>query len=836
MRFFSDPNYKVFRIKYNSKEPIDKWKDPDKWKNYQGCDYEEGYNYALYLAGSNLVALDYDPRNETDETKKTLDSIRPFLEATYSHKTAGGGDHYIFKVDPKTAYPFKGKLCDGVDIKYNGYIVIPPSSINGKNYEEDLFGVNHIIDLPFELEEKMCAKAPENIGAKQIDITPYRDKKFKYKELSEAILKYANNNVLDYDTWLRLGAGFHSIFDGSEEGFEFFKTISKNKNFKDSDEDIEKKWNSFSNNHGRKIGLGGLISILKDMKINIDDYIDPNWIFQFTEEDIQLKEDKEKEQANRILELVQEKKKNDLLEKEKKNLTQITDSLLKKDHIEDTDILKVTKELTRLKLSPTELKAIEELVAEISIKYFRQFVVYVKSSKCYGVLENLGTPREEFYLYSYAQFKERFLAYHIKSKTGKKIFLTDYYNESDKRKTCMEVVYAPSTNQKDFIAVFPRGSVSIEPTAKDYDPKVIQPFINLVKHNICAIPFDESRIDEEELEAKKNLMKYIFWYMAHTLRRPEEAQSVVLALWGDQGTGKNMFTSIFGRLFINPMMATNVTFNNLEGNYTDYLAKRLLCVFNEFPPKLEGRVWSRLKAHTGTEDFMTMNPKGEKQYNAMIRARFITTSNLYPSFGETSDNRRIIRIQTEKNITDFSQIAKLRYDDNFLHNVAKFLNTIDLNEFNSSVIPKETIMTEEEIETESDLKKEQTRDTEIMHEVFLDLLTIEEAPYIIRRKKADGKIVKYVYLGELFKCVQTKYKELVGKKSLEYQTSKQFLSKMIRFYPSTQHKKPMALKNPFNVHGQTIKLYDYDDFIKYFLGSNSVYEDEKELDSVEEDI
>ena len=828
MKFFNDPNFKVFKIKCNSKEPIDKWKDPDKWKNYQGCSYEEGCNYALYLSASNLVALDYDPRNETDETKKTLDSIRPFLEATYSHKTAGGGDHYIFKVDPNIAYPFKGKLCDGVDIKYNGYIVIPPSSIDGKNYESDLFGTNYIIDLPPELEEMMCAKFPEKIEPKQIDITPYRDKKFKYEELSEAILEYANNNVLDYDTWLRLGAGFHSIFDGDDRGFELFKIISKNKNFKDSDEDIKKKWDSFSGNHGRKIGLGGLISILKDMKIDIDDYQDPNWVFNFTEKDMRVIENKNKEETNKMLEVIKNK--------DKKDLNQIFNKVLQKSHIEDKEFLGIIKEINNLKIPFKGIKAIEEILRNLAVKFFSQFAVYVKSSKCYAVLENLGTPREEFYLYSYFQFKERFLAYHIKSGEGREIFLTDYYNKSDKRKACMEVVYAPSTNQKDFIAIFPRGSVSIEPIAKDYDPKVIQPFINLVKHNICAIPFDESKIDEEELEAKKNLMKYIFWYMAHTLRRPEEAQSVVLALWGDQGTGKNMFTGIFGRLFINPMMATNVTFNNLEGNYTDYLAKRLLCVFNEFPPKLEGRVWSRLKAHTGTEDFMTMNPKGEKQYNAMIRARFITTSNIYPSFGETSDNRRIIRIQTEKNIKDFTEIARLRYDDNFIHNVAKFLNTIDLDEFSSSVIPKDKIMTEEEIETESDLKKEQTRDTEVMHEVLLDMLCMEDAPYIIKRKKLNGEIIKYIYLAELFKCVQIKYKDLVGKKSLEYQTSKQFLAKMIRFYPNVRYKKPTALKNSFNVHGKTVRLYDYNDFIKYFVGSNTVFEEEKELDSLQEDI
>ena len=40
----------------------------------------------------------------------------------------------------------------------------------------------------------------------------------------------------------------------------------------------------------------------------------------------------------------------------------------------------------------------------------------------------------------------------------------------------------------------------------------------------------------------------------------------------------------------------------------------------------------------------------------------------------------------------------------------------------------------------------------------------------------------------------------------------------------------MALKNPFNVHGKTVKLYDYDGFIKYFLGTNPIFEEEKELE------
>ena len=819
MRFFNDPNFKVFKIKYNSKEPIDKWKDPNKWKNYQGCDYEEGYNYALYLSASNLVALDYDPRNSNDETKKTLNDLKRILDKTYSHKTAGGGDHYLFKVDPTRAYPFKGALCQGIDIKYNGYIVIPPSSIDGNNYEADLFEGKPIIDLPSEIEE-MCTGKPIQQRAitdfPQQTITPYRDEMFNYLQIAKDIQSYANKNKIGYEIWKDIGMCFHSILNGSDIGFECFKIVSNNSQYKDSEASLKYKWESFGKNKSKnKYGLPKLREILSHINIELDNYQKVDYIFNLISGT-----------SNMIIPTIDQKP----------SLDSLKDTLLSKDSIDKKDLLNLLQSISSSGVAPKRVPKLNDFLEKISVKFFNQFVAYIKASKSYAVLENQGTSRETFYLHTTTQFKEAFLPFHIKSSKGSDIYLTDYYIKSPDKKVYTDIVYAPTTNRSDYLTVFPRGSVSIEPTATDYNEKLVKPFLDFLTHNICGIPFDLQGVDDDVIRAKKNLCRYLLWYMAHTLRKPQEAQSVILALWGIQGTGKNMFTSIFGRLFDNPTMFTNITFSNLDSSYTDCYNKKFLCVCNEFPPKLESRVWAKLKAYTGTEDFITMNPKGEKQYNAVIRARFITTSNMYPAFGETSDNRRIIRIQTEKNITDFTEIAKLRDDKEFIHNLAKYLNNIDLKEFQACIVPKDKIMTQEEIQVESLLKREQTKDSDAMHEILLSMLNVQEAPYIINMNTKEYGRIKAIHLDKLFKCINIKFKELNGRLSLEYQTSRQFLAKMIKFYPNPTHPKLLSIPRPFIIDGKSIKLYEYNSFIKYFLGENDILEDEKELDSVEEDI
>ena len=872
MRFFENPRFKVFRIKPNSKEPIDKWNAEEKWKNYKGCVYDERYNHALWLAGSGLVALDYDPRNQDSETPKILLKLSSFLLSTYSHATQSGGRHYVFSLDKDFAYTFKGKICNGIDIKYNGYIVIPPSSIDGNKYEEVRESTNPILPLPKEVEDYCLYRLDEDTQ-ESYAITPDRDKKFDYEKICRAIQNYANQNKLGYEIWFGLAMCLHSIFEGSDKGFECFKIISNNKYYSDSDSELLKKWGSIDGSRQNKFGLKTFIDIIACMGIDIDDYLDSFYVFQKFIEEKKEEEQREKifkdnlklldeidkynrqldrenrraekeaeriEKENRkaerenkkeiermekdLRQKIKEKKKEQQenekkAEMEKAEKSQgILSDLLEKESIEEPELLARLETITNIKCSAKFIISLSKALEELAVKYFNTFVVYIESSKSYAVLKDMGTATEGFTLYTTAQFKERFSYLYIRSSVGKQYPLASYYLDSSLKKSYFEIAYAPTSNRKDMLTVFPRGCVSIEPTATDYDPIIIKPFLNMVYHNLCGIPLNEEELDVEDLKVKKNLYKYLLWYVAHTLRKPQEAQSVILAFWGDQGTGKNTFTETIEKLFITPRMVSNTMADQLEGVYTDFVGKSFWCVINEFPPKLESRAWARLKAYTGTSGFLTMNPKGEKQYQALVRARFITTSNLYPAFGETSDNRRVVRIQTEKYIRDFSELARLKYDENFLHNLAKYFNTIDLNEFETCVIPKQLIMNKEELEMEKTLKKERTRDTEVMHEAFLDLLAVDEAPYIINKNNQN-----LVSLKLLFKSVYQKFHELTGlRRSMEYQTSVQFINKMARFYPNSDPKIKTPKQITISRFGESMKVYDLEEMRNYFIGGSRI--------------
>ena len=813
MRFFENPRFKVFRIKPNSKEPIDKWNAEEKWRDYKGCVYDERYNHALWLAGSGLVALDYDPRNAKLEASETIFKLSSFLLSTYSHATQSGGRHYIFSLDENFAYTFKGKVCDGIDIKYNGYIVIPPSSIDGNKYEEVKESTNSIIPLPYELE-KYCLYRLNEDREESYAITPDRDKKFNYELMSKDIQMYANENKLDYETWYNLGMCLYNIFEGGEKGLECFKIISDNKYYSDSPAKILNKWESFKGSKSSKrVGIGKLSYLLGRMGLDIDQYLDIDYFFESAMEE-QKENTLEEDLSNWIGE-------DEKIKKEKKinKSSNLRDILYKhiNDDLTEEKISKILLALSGIGLNLKSLLCIEGTLEELAVKYFNKFVAYIENSKSYAVLRDMGTAIEDFALYTSSQFKDRFA--HLSFRVGTKlIYLSDYYIKSKHRKFYSDIVYSPRSNRADILTVFPRGCVSIEPYDTDYDPEVIKPFLNMIYHNLCGIPLDEEELDEGNLRARKNLYRYILWYVAHTLRKPQEAQSVILAFWGDQGTGKNTFTETIEKIFISPKMISNTMPDQLDGVYTDFVAKSFWCVINEFPPKLESKAWAKLKAYTGTSGFLTMNPKGERQYQALVRARFITTSNLYPAFGETSDNRRVVRIQTEKHIRDFSELAKLKYNENFLHNLAKYFNTIDLNEFEACVIPKQLIMSKEELEMERTLKKERTRDTEVMHEVFLDLLAVDEAPYIFEKGNKNFVILKL-----LFKSVYQKFYEITGlRRSMEYQTSIQFINKMIRFYPHPDSKIKAPKQITISRFGESMKVYDLDEMRAYFLVGNSL--------------
>lgn len=97
---------------------------------------EPNANIGLYLKGSGLVAVDPDLyKRECQWTAFVSDKAIP---PTWTQKSPRGGRHYIFHAADGADYG--GKLCEGVDIKHDGYVLLAPSVVGGKSYEIESSG------------------------------------------------------------------------------------------------------------------------------------------------------------------------------------------------------------------------------------------------------------------------------------------------------------------------------------------------------------------------------------------------------------------------------------------------------------------------------------------------------------------------------------------------------------------------------------------------------------------------------------------------------------------------------------------------------------------------
>lgn len=91
---------------------------------FQWWAQEPQANIAVNCGRSGIVALDIDPRNGGDDSLYDLLRQLGPLPATVEAFSGGGGQHMLFK---DYGYTYRKELAPGVDVKANGYIVLPPS-------------------------------------------------------------------------------------------------------------------------------------------------------------------------------------------------------------------------------------------------------------------------------------------------------------------------------------------------------------------------------------------------------------------------------------------------------------------------------------------------------------------------------------------------------------------------------------------------------------------------------------------------------------------------------------------------------------------------------------
>lgn len=171
--------------------PINSTSEPEKLLKWFGKGSQN--NVAVVCQDSGFVVIDIDPRNGGDESFLALEgflqgAIPTTVTALTGEYTVKGkkvrGRHLYFKADPNARFikDFSRLGYKGIDIKANGYVLLPPSShSSGVQYEwED--GLNPYDTVMAELSPEMKSvmvkgnlsdRLPKN--SQQVDFSKFQD-------------------------------------------------------------------------------------------------------------------------------------------------------------------------------------------------------------------------------------------------------------------------------------------------------------------------------------------------------------------------------------------------------------------------------------------------------------------------------------------------------------------------------------------------------------------------------------------------------------------------------------------------------------------------------------
>jgi hypothetical protein len=200
------------------------------------------------LFPSGLLAIDIDPRNGGYFTIEVIEIQHGELVSDVMATTQGGGQHRIFSLRSDVAVTLPGKLGDGVDVKRNGYIVLPPSKgiLGEYTWEPSSDPLEGCIPspLPDWLRDLSAPLAPS--------LTPDEAAGCRYctpeqvEELRDALTCIPAD---ERDTWINIGMALATI---GASGWELWNTWSQT-SAKYDRQDQTRVWRSFKRNNGRNI-------------------------------------------------------------------------------------------------------------------------------------------------------------------------------------------------------------------------------------------------------------------------------------------------------------------------------------------------------------------------------------------------------------------------------------------------------------------------------------------------------------------------------------------------------------------------------------------------------
>lgn len=189
----------------------------------------------IACAKSNLVVVDIDDGAAWDAHLVSLGVTEP---ATVQASTPSGGRHLYFRPQKGVIYP--GRVCPGVDIRHNGYVLCPPSVAYSKRADRvggyvwsSAFA--EFADAPSWLSKQVLS------AEREASLNPVQSK-MDLQEMEE-LLEYVDPDC-DYQSWVAMLMAVHDAIGGSQAGLELAIRWSQ-KGAKFSPGEVEKKWRSF---------------------------------------------------------------------------------------------------------------------------------------------------------------------------------------------------------------------------------------------------------------------------------------------------------------------------------------------------------------------------------------------------------------------------------------------------------------------------------------------------------------------------------------------------------------------------------------------------------------
>ena len=207
-------------------------------------------NIGVKPASAGLYVFDVDPRNGGSESFATLQVQHGVIDSPLAVDSPGGGFHLYFKADPDKRY--SGAPATGIDGKFNGYAVLPPSlHPNGKRYAWRGEATAVAAAAPVWLSTGDRAPAPESVA--------FTGEASDLELIGRALAK---RDPSEYFSWVNAIASVKHWQDHCPEagtsGYELLREWSEQDSRHD-DGQFDDKWTSFDSFRPGARTLGSLV-------------------------------------------------------------------------------------------------------------------------------------------------------------------------------------------------------------------------------------------------------------------------------------------------------------------------------------------------------------------------------------------------------------------------------------------------------------------------------------------------------------------------------------------------------------------------------------------------